>query len=98
MHTASLEKEISGEFHTALKKYLGSDTVEELLSLLKDEKYDELVSRLCSQYYDRLYSESRKEKNKYVSIVDSSNSAKAAEEIYDYLLKTIIEPAPAGKY
>jgi tRNA 2-selenouridine synthase len=81
-----------------LKKYLGSDTVEELLSLLKDEKYDELVSRLCSQYYDRLYSESRKEKNKYVSIVDSSNSAKAAEEIYDYLLKTIIEPAPAGKY
>ena len=75
-----------------LKKYLGSATIEVLLSMLKEAKYDQLVSLLCRQYYDRLYSESRKEKNKYVLIVDSSNPEKAAEKILDYLAKATKEP------
>lgn len=75
-----------------LEKYLGSNTIAVLLSLLKEAKYDQLVSLLCRQYYDRLYSESRKEKNEYVLIVDSSNPERAAEKIRCYLAGAIKEP------
>ncbi|MDO9534301.1 MAG: tRNA 2-selenouridine(34) synthase MnmH [Bacillota bacterium] len=72
-----------------LEKYLGKETINSFLMLLYQENYFELVSQLCRLYYDRLYSDSRPGKIKFEKFIDSSNSRKAAEEIREFMHKTL---------
>lgn len=68
-----------------LGKYLGKETINSFLLLLRQKNYSELVSQLCRLYYDRLYSDSKPGKVDFETIIDSSNSRKAAEEISEFV-------------
>ncbi|RJX29590.1 MAG: tRNA 2-selenouridine(34) synthase MnmH [Dethiobacter sp.] len=85
------EKEKVREAIFSLRKYLGTKTVEHFFSLLREEKYGELVGQLCQLYYDRLYSESKPEKTNFVLTVDSSDTRKAAEQVKEFVHKTVKE-------
>jgi tRNA 2-selenouridine synthase len=88
------EKEKVGEVILSLKKYLGAKTVEHFLSLLREENYRELVSQLCRLYYDRLYGESKPETTDFVLTLDSSDTIKAAEEVKEFVHRSVKERVP----
>jgi tRNA 2-selenouridine synthase len=90
-YTPSTPEEIEKveEVILLLGKYLSKETINTFLMLLHQKNYFELVSQLCRLYYDRLYSDSNPGKVNFDTFIDSSNSRKAAEEIKDFVDKTL---------
>lgn len=81
----------------ALGKYVGAKTVQLYRQLLHAGNYFELVSLLCSKYYDRLYDDSNPRKRSFQLVVDSSDAARAAEEIKEFVLEEVGSPKSSLK-
>ena len=81
---------------SSLRRRMGNQKVDSLITLLEKGEYHTVAKRLCTDYYDLFYSDSRPECSHFDAVIDASDLESAARKIIELINHSTLAPTGAA--